>query len=300
MTAATYDGTGTRATATTSAGTQQFVWNTVPSVPQLIMDSSSAYIYAGGATPAEQVSLSAGTINYLVADSLGSVRGTVSSAGALTGTTGYDAWGNPQTTGGLTATTPFGFSGGYTDSDGLVYLLNRYYEPATGQFLSVDPQLSQTLQAYAYADDNPVSLSDPTGLWWDYATNQRESRLSENIWYDFSLNMGQDVEKVPGTIVKVGTFVQSLIGIITGILTHNLAIAVASVLGSLLVVIGMSVPVIRKVVKALVFKGKHVKNGFTSRTFEDVFNQTYESSENRSCTSEAASCGSPGKVFDKH
>ena len=34
----------------------------------------------------------------------------------------------------------------------------------TGQFLSIDPELSTTNQAYAYAGDDPVNESDPTGL----------------------------------------------------------------------------------------------------------------------------------------
>ncbi len=130
MSGAAYDGNGLRASTTiTPAGgspvTQGYVWNTIPQVPQLIMDGTSAYIYDGGLAPAEQVNLATGTITYLITDSLGSVRGTVNSAGTLTGTTSYDAWGNPQTPGGLTATTPFGYAGGYTDPTGLIYLLNR-------------------------------------------------------------------------------------------------------------------------------------------------------------------------------
>jgi RHS repeat-associated protein len=104
-----------------------------------------------------------GTPTYLVADSLGSVRGTVSASGTLTGSTAYDAWGNPQTTGGLTAATPFGYAGGYTDPDGLIYLINRYYDPATGQFTSLDPDVDQTLQPYAYTAGSPVNSTDPTG-----------------------------------------------------------------------------------------------------------------------------------------
>ena len=124
----------------------------------------SAYIYADGQAPAEQVSLSSGTVTYLGTDSLGSVRGTVNSGGALTGTTSYYAWGNPETAGGLTATTPFGYAGGYTDPDGLLYLINRFYNPQTGQFISVDPDLSETLQPYAYTDGDPVTDTDPSGL----------------------------------------------------------------------------------------------------------------------------------------
>jgi RHS repeat-associated protein len=43
-------------------------------------------------------------------------------------------------------------------------LIDRYYDPATGQFLSVDPKVAQTQQAYLYAGDDPVDASDPTGL----------------------------------------------------------------------------------------------------------------------------------------
>jgi len=116
----------------TSATTQQYVWDARPGLAKMLMDSGSAYLYGSGLVPAEQVNLSTGIITYLVTDSLGSVRGTVSSAGALSGTAGYDAWGNPQAADGLTSTTPFGFAGGYTDADGLIYLQARYYDPSPG------------------------------------------------------------------------------------------------------------------------------------------------------------------------
>lgn len=167
MTAASYDGNGMRASTTItpagqSAVTQGYVWNG----DSLIMDSSNAYIYGSNQnTPTEQVNLATGAITYLVTDGLGSVRGTVSSSGALTGTTSYDGWGNPQTAGGLTGSTPFGFAGGYTDPDGLIYLIARYYQPATGQFISVDPDLHQTQQPYSYASGNPVDNIDPLGLY---------------------------------------------------------------------------------------------------------------------------------------
>jgi len=178
MTAASYDGNGLRASATTGGTTQGYTWDTQTGnaqaanpgappqggVPQLLMDSGNAYIYTSGTAPAEQVNLSTGAITYLVTDTLGSVRGTVNSSGTLTGTASYDAWGNPETSGGLTATTPFGYAGGYTDPTGLTYSINRYYDPGTGQFISVDPDLIQTQAAYAYAGDNPITGTDPTGL----------------------------------------------------------------------------------------------------------------------------------------
>ena len=175
MSSADYDGNGLRAseTSTPSGGsplTQDFVWDTTSSVPSLLMDSTNAYIFAGSGTPAEQVNLSTGAISYLVADGLGSVRGVVTSSGSLSASVDYDAWGNPETAGGLAAYTPFGFAGAYTDPSGMIYLIGRYYDPATGQFVSVDPELQQTQEAYAYTGGDPVDESDPSGTaWCDWA-----------------------------------------------------------------------------------------------------------------------------------
>ena len=44
------------------------------------------------------------------------------------------------------------------------HLVNRYYDPATGQFLTVDSLVNETGQAYAYAGDDPVNGADPSGL----------------------------------------------------------------------------------------------------------------------------------------
>ena len=169
MTSATYDGDGLRAASTTepaggSATSNSYVWNKVADAPQLLMDSANAYVYTVSGTPAEQVNLATGSVTYLVADSLGSVRGTVNGSGTVTATASYDAWGNPETAGGRTPTTPFGYAGGYTDLTGLVYLVHRYYDPVTGQFISLDPAVMQTGQPYGYANGDPVSATDPSGL----------------------------------------------------------------------------------------------------------------------------------------
>ncbi len=44
--------------------------------------------------------------------------------------------------------------------------MGRYYDPSTAQFISVDPAVAQTGEPYAYADDDPANLSDPTGDSW--------------------------------------------------------------------------------------------------------------------------------------
>ncbi len=191
MSAAAYDGNGLRAAATItpaggSAATAGFVWNTTTRVPRLLMDSRNAYLYETSGTPAEQVDLSTGKVSYLVSDLLGSVRGIVSSAGALTASTSYDAWGNPAAPGGLSNATPFGYAGGYTDATGLIYLVNRYYDPGTGQFLSVNPEVSVTHVPYGYAYGDPVTLTDPSGLTVAGCTRgsgPTKCRTDELLWH---------------------------------------------------------------------------------------------------------------------
>jgi len=168
VTSITYNGLGLRTAVTVTSsgggtGTNAFTWNTTTSVPQLLRDSHNAYIYGSGGTPLEQVSLSSGAITYLVSDALGSVRGIVSSSGALSATTSYDAWGNAQTMGGLFSYTNFGFAGGFLGSQGLYYFINRYYDPSVGQFISIDPMVIATGQAYSYTGGDPVNMTDPSG-----------------------------------------------------------------------------------------------------------------------------------------
>jgi uncharacterized protein RhaS with RHS repeats len=47
---------------------------------------------------------------------------------------------------------------------GLYYLRARWYDPATGQFISVDALVGITDQPYEYVGGDPVNGSDPLGL----------------------------------------------------------------------------------------------------------------------------------------
>lgn len=63
----------------------------------------------------------------------------------------------------------FGYTGhGYSPDTELVYAENRYYDPRTAQFLSVDrvkdvASLPQSLNSYTYVWNNPMNLVDPDG-----------------------------------------------------------------------------------------------------------------------------------------
>lgn len=113
----------------------------------------------------EQINNTTGTVLYLHHDQAGSTRLLTSSTGVKEASFTYDAYGNTTGTTG-TAKTPLGFDGQYTSQDtGLIYLQARTYDPATAQFLSVDPIAPITRAPYTYAEDNPLNLGDPTGLW---------------------------------------------------------------------------------------------------------------------------------------
>ncbi|GAA2313544.1 RHS repeat-associated core domain-containing protein [Nonomuraea roseoviolacea subsp. roseoviolacea] len=68
-----------------------------------------------------------------------------------------------------------GFVGGVIDeATALTHLGAREYDAETGRFISVDPVFDasdpQSWNGYAYADNNPVTGSDPTGLMYDGGT----------------------------------------------------------------------------------------------------------------------------------
>jgi RHS repeat-associated protein len=112
----------------------------------------------------EQINNTTGTVTYLHHDQAGSTRLLTGPTGTVTGKCSYSAYGTPTCEG--TATTPLGYDGQYTSSDtGLIYMRARVYDPATAQFLTVDPGVSVTQAPYSYADDNPLRYRIVAG--WD-------------------------------------------------------------------------------------------------------------------------------------
>jgi RHS repeat-associated protein len=100
---------------------------------------------------------------YYQHDQLGSTRLLTDSTGGVVATYSYDPYGQLTTHTG-TADTSLRFAGQYQDPTGLYYLQARYYDPATAQFLTVDPLAGLTQQPYSYAGNNPLTFTDPLGL----------------------------------------------------------------------------------------------------------------------------------------
>ncbi len=179
-----YNGDGLRMAKNSGGIIQQFTWNTNESDPALLSDSLANYIYGPNGLPIEQIA-TGGQVNYYFHDALGSTRLLLNSAGNISGTMTYSAEGSPISVNGP-ATTPLQYAGGYRDAEsGLYYLVDRYYDPASAQFMSIDPALAITLSPYGYANDDPSNLTDPLGLsWWNPTT------WTAKTWGNVALGVG--------------------------------------------------------------------------------------------------------------
>lgn len=99
------------------------------------------------------------TVGALRADGINEVTGDVYSRDPFGRLTGVSS--------GTTAGVGNGFAGGSTPNPGggFTYFRNRWYDPATGRFLTQDPiGLAGGVNLYAYAGNNPTTFSDPYGL----------------------------------------------------------------------------------------------------------------------------------------
>jgi RHS repeat-associated protein len=110
-------------------------------------------------------------------DALGSTRMLTDESGHITDAYTYDAWGNLLTHDRNSISQPYQYVGQlgyythYQDANlPLLQLGVRFYDLEVGRFGHVDPIATDPESAYAYAHDNPISLTDPLGLksYWDY------------------------------------------------------------------------------------------------------------------------------------
>jgi RHS repeat-associated protein len=196
-----YDGDGLRTSETIFGTTTYLAWDLAEELPLILNDGVNSYIYGPGGLPVAQIN-SKNEPLYLHHDQQGSIRLITGGTGAVGGKCTYGAYGTPTCEG--TATSPLGYDGQYTNSDsGLIYLRAREYDPATGQFISVDPKVTTTIEPYGYAKDNPVNESDPTGeCAIASAAASGASKSNCNKWwseakrkYNFLLEKKEDLEK---------------------------------------------------------------------------------------------------------
>ena len=99
-------------------------------------------------------------------DHLGSSSYITDREGRITQHTEYIAFGEVLFEEHSTSRTmPYLFNGKELDTEtGLYYYGARYYDAKTSIFLNVDPLVEKTMTPYAYTNNNPINLIDPTGM----------------------------------------------------------------------------------------------------------------------------------------
>jgi RHS repeat-associated protein len=114
----------------------------------------------------DQGVITGGTPYYYVRDELGSVRELVTASGSVAVDYDYDPYGNQTTLSGA-AVSDFGYAGYFHHgASGLDFAMFRAYDPVRARWLNRDPiGESGSIDLYAYTRGNPISLTDPLGLW---------------------------------------------------------------------------------------------------------------------------------------
>lgn len=170
-----YDGQGRRALSRrVGTSTSDYFWYN--QAGQLVQDWSDrrakrhAYIYLGNTLVATYgVTISGPTqgavaVLYQHTDALGSPVAITDAAKQVVSRTSFTPYGIP-----MTPVDGVGYTGHEMDiQTGLTYMQQRYYDPAIGRFLIVDPipadpNSGEHFNLYRYANNNPYRFTDPDG-----------------------------------------------------------------------------------------------------------------------------------------
>ncbi len=156
------------------------------SVTTPLTSFTETFLYRPNGSPLELVYKTAGQASkryWYVLDGHNNVMGLVDGSGTLVNVYTYDVWGRPDlTTPGATREAvpqPLryqgywydgwdnsGDSGGASWNSGPMpwyWLQVRSYDPSLRRFLQPDPLTGGGLPSYAYANDDPLDVHDPTG-----------------------------------------------------------------------------------------------------------------------------------------
>ena len=170
-----YDGDGNRVSKTASGVTTLYLVDDLnpTGYAQVIEELSGGAVqreYAYGLQRINENQIISGTWtpSFYGYDGGGSVRQLTNLAAAVTDRYNYDAFGNLLNSTGATPNNYLYRGEQYDTNLNLYYLRARYYNPATGRFMSRDPNAGKlkdpkSLHKYLYADGNPVDGMDPSG-----------------------------------------------------------------------------------------------------------------------------------------
>jgi RHS repeat-associated protein len=165
-----YDADGVRVSKTVNGVTTEYLVDKNRDYAQVLEERVNDALTASYVYGLDLISQERGNADsfYLV-DGLGSTRGLTNASGVVTDTYAYDAFGNSIASAGGTANN-YLFAGEQFDPNlGDYYLRQRYYNSGVGRFTRRDAyegslEDPMSLHKYLYAHANPVTYTDPSGL----------------------------------------------------------------------------------------------------------------------------------------
>jgi RHS repeat-associated protein len=160
-----YDPLGRRVSKSVGAATTGYLYDGLNVVQELSGTSPMANLLSGGLD--EVFRRTDSSASSFLTDPLGSTVALTDSTGALTTQYSYEPFGKASAS-GPTSGNPFQFTGRENDGTGLQFDRARYYSPTFGRFISQDPIGigGGDVNLYAYVANDPINLTDPSGLTW--------------------------------------------------------------------------------------------------------------------------------------
>ncbi len=207
-------------------------------VPEVLIEHAGGQLIASYTYGTDLLSVERGGATfYAHADEIGSVRLATDNSGTVVAATDYTAFGEQL---GSTGTMPWphGFVGERQDArTGLYHLRARQYQPQTGLFTTVDPDVGtlddpRTRHPYLYAEAAPLSYADPTGLFSVSLTDVSiASAIAAGVSAAIFAPAGADIkERAQRAVVAAGLAGLSTLAVLslTGALIGSIVAAVTA------------------------------------------------------------------------
>jgi RHS repeat-associated protein len=172
---------------------------------------ATRYYSFNGQNIAMRTATSGASVSSLIADPHQTATMAIANTTKAVTQRRTDPYGNAR---GATAAWPGdrGFLNKVQDTSGLTQVGARYYDAKIGRFVSVDPVFDvsspQQWGAYSYADNNPVSFSDPTGMlsfgkFWKSAKSRASSAWKSTTRF-VNKYQAEIVGGITGAVVTAG------------------------------------------------------------------------------------------------
>lgn len=165
-----YDSSGDRLIKREPSGTTLYLPDTEVKLTSAgKLESTRYYAHPSGPTMVKTAKDGVISTSYLMGDQNGTATTAVDGTTSAVTRRKFTPYGEVRGAAPSVWPGKKGFVGGDVDeSTGLVHLGAREYDPATGRFISVDPIVDyndpKQQNPYVYANNSPVTFSDPSGL----------------------------------------------------------------------------------------------------------------------------------------